>query len=156
MTGPAIASRVVGTIRMTAESHRGRVVRKNVMIALSSQRLVCRRLASACAARAGLKDAGTRPRAVTLRAGRPSGLRDRCALVENELPAPVLPNEHAGAATLLIHLPVLVLSLGGGTTGYDGGIAVGAPFDLARHERLETHARGFAVLEVLRPFLAHA
>jgi hypothetical protein len=34
MTGPAIASRVVGTIRMTAESHRGRVVRKNVMIAL--------------------------------------------------------------------------------------------------------------------------
>jgi hypothetical protein len=40
MTGPAIASRVVGTIRMTAESHRGRVVRKNVMIALSSRRLV--------------------------------------------------------------------------------------------------------------------
>src|SRR5256885_4943119 len=35
MTGPAIASRVVGPIRMTAESHRGRVVRKNVMIALS-------------------------------------------------------------------------------------------------------------------------
>jgi hypothetical protein len=34
MTGPAIASRVVGTIRMTAESHRGRVVRKNVMTAL--------------------------------------------------------------------------------------------------------------------------
>jgi hypothetical protein len=35
MTGPAIASRVAGTIRMMAESHRGRVVRKNVMIALS-------------------------------------------------------------------------------------------------------------------------
>src|SRR5262245_62060046 len=55
--------------------------------------------------------------AVTLRVGRPSGLRDRCPLEVNELPAPVLPNEHAGAATLLIHLPVLVLSLGGGTTG---------------------------------------
>jgi hypothetical protein len=35
MTGPAIASRVVGTIRMRAESHRGRVVRKNVIIDLS-------------------------------------------------------------------------------------------------------------------------
>src|SRR5215469_15186213 len=35
MTGPAIAIKVVGTIRMRAESHRGRVVRKNVMIALN-------------------------------------------------------------------------------------------------------------------------
>src|SRR5262249_56642457 len=35
MTGPTIASRVVGTIRMAAESHRGRVVRKNVIIALT-------------------------------------------------------------------------------------------------------------------------
>src|SRR5262249_38295509 len=34
MNGPAIASRVVGTIRMMAENHRGRVVRKNVMTAL--------------------------------------------------------------------------------------------------------------------------
>src|SRR5262245_13452489 len=89
--------------------------------------------------------------AVTLRAGAPSGLRDRCPLVENELPAPVPPNEHAGAATLLIHLPVLVLSLGGGTTGYDRGIAVDAHFDLVRHQRLEIYAPGFAVLEVLRP-----
>src|SRR5262245_20625468 len=39
MTGPAIASRVVGTIRMKAESHRGRVVRKNVMIALTKLRV---------------------------------------------------------------------------------------------------------------------
>src|SRR5215471_189531 len=35
MNGPAIASRVVGTIRMTADSQRGRLVRKNVMIALT-------------------------------------------------------------------------------------------------------------------------
>jgi len=42
----------------------------------------------------------------------------------NELPAPVPPNEHAGPATLLIHLPVLVLACGGGTTGDEGGIAV--------------------------------
>ena len=90
-------------------------------------------------------------------AGRaPSGFQDRCPLVENKLPAPVPPNEHAGAATLLIHLPVLVLSLGGGTTGHDGRIAVDAHFDLVRHERLEIHAPGFAVLEVLRPILDHA
>ena len=51
---------------------------------------------------------------------------------------------------------MLVLSLGGGTTGHDGGIAVDAHFDLVRHERLEIHAPGFAVLEVLRPILDHA
>src|SRR5262245_37175510 len=87
--------------------------------------------------------------------GAPSGLRDRCPLEMNELPAPVPPNEHAGAATLLIHLPVLVLALGGGTTGHDGRIAVDAHFDLVRHQRLEIHAPGFAVLEVLRPILDH-
>jgi hypothetical protein len=42
----------------------------------------------------------------------------------DELPAPVPPNEHAGPATLLIHLPVLVLPFGGGATGHHGGIAV--------------------------------
>src|SRR5262249_28103886 len=73
----------------------------------------------------------------------------------NELPAPVTSNEHAGTATLLIHLSVLVLSLGGGTTGHDRGIAVDAHFDLVRHQRLEIYAPGFAVLEVLRPILDH-
>jgi hypothetical protein len=74
----------------------------------------------------------------------------------NELPAPVPPNEHAGPATVLIHLPVLVLALGGGTTGHDGGIAVDAHVDLVRRQRLEIHAPGFTVLEVLRPILDRA
>src|SRR5262245_32673031 len=281
MTGPAIASRVVGTIRMKAESHRGRVVRKNVMIALTKLRVSrsfsgCHRnvqlcllgwlegstiaieypwskghderlaeiaaelsaarstllsrgepypplrqnrrrrcfrsssrrwrthlalasspvwrgrvaikappaserplaiapatvpskaapeagastlLTTTCSARSRTLLGGICPvcvSAVTLRARRPLRLRDRCPLEVNELPAPVLPNEHAGAATLLIHLPVLVLSLGGGTTGHDGGIAVDAHFGLVWHQRLEIHAPALAVLEVLRPILDHA
>ena len=66
----------------------------------------------------------------------PSRLRDRCSLEVNELPAPIPPNEHAGPSSLLIHLPVLVLSLGSGTTGHDRGIAVDAYFDLVRHQGL--------------------
>src|SRR5262245_39600744 len=71
----------------------------------------------------------------------------------NELPAPVPPNEHAGPGTLLIHLPVLVLPVGGGATGHHGGIAVDTDFDLVRHQRLEIHAPGLAVPQILRPIL---
>jgi hypothetical protein len=71
----------------------------------------------------------------------------------NELPAPVPPNEHAGPATLLIDLPVLILPFGGGATGHDGGIAVDTDFDLVRHQRLEIRAPGLAVLQILRPIL---
>src|SRR5262249_11325503 len=88
--------------------------------------------------------------------GDPSELRDRCPLEVNELPASVSPDEHAGPATLLIHVPVLVLSFGGGTTGYEGGIAVNPDVDLVRHQRLEIHAPGFTVLQILRPILDRA
>src|SRR5262249_46210286 len=37
--------------------------------------------------------------------------------------------------------------------GYNGGIPVDADFDLVREQRLEIHAAGLAVLQVLRPVL---
>ena len=63
MTGPAIASRVVGTIRTTAESHRGRVDR-NVMIALSLPALDVQPATSAARIAAAVRRAlghGNRP-----------------------------------------------------------------------------------------------
>jgi hypothetical protein len=51
-----------------------------------------------------------------------SGLLDRCTLGVHQLPAPVLPNEDAGPAALLVDRSILVFSLGGGAIGHDGGI----------------------------------
>src|SRR5262245_35917642 len=82
-----------------------------------------------------------------------SRLPDYCPLGVDELPAPVSPNEHAGPATVLIHRPVLVLPLDGGAIGHDGGIPVDADFDLLCYQRLEIHAAGLAVLQILRPML---
>jgi hypothetical protein len=80
-----------------------------------------------------------------------SGLLDRCPLRVHELPAPILPNEHARPAALLVNRSVLVFSSGGGTIGHDRGIPVGADFDLIRDERIEIYAPALAVLKVLRP-----
>src|SRR5262245_51557661 len=66
----------------------------------------------------------------------------------NELPAPVSPNEHAGRAPLVIHPPVLILSLGDGTTGHDRGIAENTDGDLVCYQRLEIHAPGLTVLQI--------
>jgi hypothetical protein len=66
------------------------------------------------------------------------------------LPAPLLPNEHAGPATLLINRPLLVLPFGGGAIGHDGGIPVAADFNIIYNQRVEFHAAGLAVLQVLR------
>jgi hypothetical protein len=63
----------------------------------------------------------------------PSRLRDRCCLEVNELPAPIPPNEHAGPSSLLIHLPVLVLSHGSGTTGHADAGEVLIAVRLGRH-----------------------
>jgi hypothetical protein len=41
----------------------------------------------------------------------------------NELPASILSNEHARAATLLINRSVFVLPLGSGAIAHDGGIS---------------------------------
>src|SRR5262245_77053 len=82
-----------------------------------------------------------------------SALLDRCPVLVNELPAPVPPNEHAGPATLLIHLPLLIRSLCYGTTGEDCSIAEDTDFDLVRCQRLEIYAPGLAVLEILCPIL---
>ena len=49
-----------------------------------------------------------------------SGLLDRCPLGVDELPLPVLPNEDARPAALLIYRAILVLSFGGGTIAHDG------------------------------------
>lgn len=59
-----------------------------------------------------------------------SGFLDRCSLGVDELPAPLLPNEHAGPATLLINRSLLVLSFGGRAIGHDGGIPVAADFNI--------------------------
>ena len=77
----------------------------------------------------------------------------RCRLRVHELPAPILSNEDAGPAALLVNRSILVLSFGGGTKGHDGGIPVDADFDLIRDERIEIHAAGLPVLQVLRPGL---
>ena len=68
----------------------------------------------------------------------------------HELPAPVLSNEDAGPAALLVNRSILVFSFGGGTIGHDGGIPVDADFDLIRDERIEIHAPALAILQVLR------
>ena len=75
-----------------------------------------------------------------------SGFLDRCSLRVDELPAPVLPNEDAGPAALLVNRSILVFSFGGGTIGHDGGIPVDADFDLIRDERIEIHAPALAIL----------
>ena len=71
----------------------------------------------------------------------------------DQLPAPVPPNEDAGPAALLIYRSIWVLSFGGGAIGHDGGIPVGADFDLIRDQRVEIHAAGSATFQVLRPVL---
>src|SRR6267142_1449830 len=81
------------------------------------------------------------------------GLLDRCPLRVHELPAPVLSNEDAGPAALLVNRSILVFSFGGGTIGHDGGIPVDADFDLIRDQRVEIHTAGRAVLQGLRPSL---
>ena len=82
-----------------------------------------------------------------------SRLLNRCPVGVDELPAPVFPDEHVGPAALLIYRPLLVLPFGGGSKGHDGGITVEADFDFIRDQRLEGHAAGLAVLQVLRPVL---
>ena len=58
----------------------------------------------------------------------------------DDLPATVPPNKHSGPVTLVIHLSVLILPLGGGATGHDGGIIVDAHFDLVGHKRFDSSA----------------
>jgi hypothetical protein len=71
----------------------------------------------------------------------------------HELPAPVLPNEDAGPAALLVNRSILVFSFGGGTIGHDGRIPVDADFDFIRDQRVEIHAPALAILQVLCPGL---
>jgi hypothetical protein len=75
-----------------------------------------------------------------------SGLLDRCPLRVHELPAPIRANEYARPAALLVNRSVLVFSFGGGTIGDDGGIPVGADFDVIRDERIEIHAPALPIL----------
>ena len=68
------------------------------------------------------------------------GLLDRCPLGVDELPLPVLPDEDAGPAALLIDRSILVFSLGSGAITHDAGISIDADFDLIRDQRVEIHA----------------
>jgi hypothetical protein len=70
-----------------------------------------------------------------------------------ELPMTILANKDAGPAALLIYRSILVFSFGGGAIGNDGGIPVDTDFDVICDQRLEIHAAGLAVLQVLRPVL---
>src|SRR5215469_13159431 len=74
----------------------------------------------------------------------------------DELPAPIAPNKHSGPVPLVIHLSVLVLSFGGGATCHHGRIAVDPHLDLVGHKRVEMHAPGLAVVQILRPILDNA
>ena len=84
------------------------------------------------------------------------GLLDRCPLGVDELPAPLLPNEHSGPTTLLINCPLLVLPFGGGAIGHDGGIPVAADFKVIYKQRLEFDTAALAVLQILRAVLDDA
>ena len=66
---------------------------------------------------------------------------------------PVVPNEHAGPAALLIYCSVLILSFRGGAIGHDGGIPVDPDFGVIRDQRGEIHVPALAVLQVLSPVL---
>ena len=66
---------------------------------------------------------------------------------------PVVPNEHAGPAALLIYCSVLILSFRGGAIGHDGGIPIDPDFDVIRDQRGEIHVPALAVLQVLSPVL---
>ncbi len=99
--------------------------------------------------REGIDDFRDGPGIITPR----SGLLDRCPLGVDELPLPVLPNEDARPAALLIYRAILVLSFGGGTIAHYGGIPVDADFDFIRDQRVEIHAPALAILQVLCPGL---
>ena len=71
----------------------------------------------------------------------------------DELPLPVLPNQDARPAALLVNRSILVFSFGGGTIGHDGGIPVDADFDFIRDQRIEIHAPALAILQYLCPGL---
>ena len=119
----------------------------------SVARTASMRAASAAADCSATVDLPTTPAPFCLSTEGGSGFLDRCALGVDELPAPLLPNEHTGPATLLIDHSLLVLSFGGGSIGHDGGIPIAADFNVIDNERLEFHPAGLAVLQVLRAVL---